>query len=60
MLVLSRRPQESVVINENIRVRIIKVVGTRVYLGIEAPRDVTVRRSELKPRENNSGHGQVG
>ena len=47
MLVLSRKPNESVVIAENIVVTVIEVRGDKVRLGIQAPRDVPVHRSEI-------------
>jgi carbon storage regulator len=47
MLVLSRKCGESVVVNGDIKLTIVKVSGSRVRLGIEAPSDVTVTRSEL-------------
>lgn len=50
MLVLSRRVGEEIVINDNIRVTVVAVKGDRVRLGIVAPRDVTVDRSEVHER----------
>jgi carbon storage regulator len=50
MLVLSRRPGEEIVINGNIRLRVVEVDGNRVRLGVEAPLDVTVDRSEVHDR----------
>lgn len=50
MLVLSRRVGEEIVINDNIRVTVVAVKGDRVRLGIIAPRDVTVDRSEVHER----------
>ncbi|MBR0225620.1 MAG: carbon storage regulator CsrA [Thermoguttaceae bacterium] len=47
MLVLSRKKNESVFVNGNIRVVIVDVRGDKVQLGIEAPNDVTVYRSEV-------------
>ena len=47
MLVLSRKRSESVVIDENIVVTVIEVRGDKVRLGIQAPRDVPVHRSEI-------------
>lgn len=47
MLVLSRKRSESVVIDENIVVTVIEVRGDKVRLGIQAPRDVPVHRSEV-------------
>jgi carbon storage regulator len=50
MLVLSRRVGEEIIINDNIRVTVVAVKGDRVRLGIVAPRDVTVDRSEVHER----------
>jgi carbon storage regulator len=47
MLVLSRKTDQSIVIGENIVVRVLRVRGGKVRLGIEAPRDVSVHRSEV-------------
>jgi carbon storage regulator CsrA len=47
MLVLSRKEDESVVIDGGIRVTVLEVKGSRVRLGIEAPQDVPICRSEL-------------
>jgi carbon storage regulator len=47
MLVLSRKKYETIVIDGNIRVTVVKIVGNRIQLGIEAPREVPIRRSEL-------------
>ena len=48
MLVLSRKPGEQVVIGDNIRLTVVEVRGNRVKIGIEAPADVGVFRSELR------------
>ena len=50
MLVLSRRVGEEIIINDNVRVTVVAVKGDRVRLGIVAPRDVTVDRSEVHER----------
>ncbi len=47
MLVLSRKKNESVVINDDITVVIVDIHGDRVRLGIEAPKDVPVHRKEV-------------
>jgi carbon storage regulator len=47
MLVLSRKRNESVVIAENIVITVVEVRGDKVRLGIQAPRDVPVHRSEI-------------
>lgn len=47
MLVLTRRINESIVINENVSVLVVEVRGDRVRLGIQAPKDVNVHRKEV-------------
>ena len=47
MLVLSRRIGESIVIGNHVTVTILEIRGDHVRLGIDAPRDVTVHRSEV-------------
>lgn len=47
MLVLSRKRNESVVIDDNIVVTVVEVRGDKVRLGIQAPRDVPIHRSEI-------------
>lgn len=47
MLVLSRKLNEDIVINDDIVVRIVDIRGDKVRLGIEAPRDVPVHRREV-------------
>ena len=48
MLVLSRKSDESIVIDGEIKITIVEIRGSRVRLGVEAPKDVGVRRSELE------------
>jgi len=47
MLVLSRRPGEEVMIGEDIRLTVVSVAGNHVRLGITAPDQVPILRSEL-------------
>lgn len=47
MLVLSRRLGESIVIGNEVVVRVIEVRGDQVKLGIEAPRSVQIHREEV-------------
>lgn len=47
MLVLSRNVGESIVIGEDVVVTVLMVSGATVRLGIEAPRDIVVHRSEV-------------
>lgn len=46
-LVLSRKRKETIVINDDIVITVVKIQGGTVRLGIDAPREITVRRSEL-------------
>ena len=48
MLVLSRKENESIVIDGRIKVTVVEIKGGKIRLGIEAPQDVPVLRSELK------------
>ena len=56
MLVLTRRRDESIVIDGHIVVRVLKVSGGQVRLGIEAPRDVSVVRTEVLERQEHPQH----
>lgn len=47
MLILSRKLNESIVIDGRIVVRIMRVDGDIVKVGIEAPKDVPVHRQEV-------------
>jgi len=47
MLVLSRKKNETFIINDNITVTVIEIRGDKVRLGIEAPKNVTVHRREV-------------
>lgn len=47
MLVLSRKKNESIVINNDIVITVVEVRGDKVRLGIVAPRDVAVHREEV-------------
>lgn len=49
MLVLSRRPEESIRIGDNITVKVLRVDRGRVRLGIDAPPDIPILRAELQP-----------
>lgn len=47
MLVLTRKPDQQIQIGENIRITIVRVKGQSVRIGIEAPREIHVMRTEL-------------
>lgn len=48
MLVLSRAEAESILIGDDIRIKVIRVGGDKVRLGIEAPRELHIVREELR------------
>lgn len=47
MLVLSRKKNESIIINDDITVTIVEIRGDKVRLGVEAPKEVPVHRNEV-------------
>lgn len=47
MLVLSRKEGDSITIGQNIFIKIVAVEGDRVRLGIDAPKEIRIFRSEL-------------
>ena len=47
MLVLSRKKNESIVINDDITITVIEIRGDKVRLGVEAPKEVPVHRREV-------------
>jgi carbon storage regulator len=47
MLVLTRKANQSIMIGDNIEVSVLSVLGEKVRLGIQAPRDVPVFRKEV-------------
>jgi len=51
MLVLSRRTGQRLVIDDKITVTLLEVRKGRVQLGIEAPREIAVRRAELAAKK---------
>lgn len=55
MLVLSRKLNESIVINQNIKITVVEVRGDKVRLGIEAPKDVPVHRQEVQDAIERNG-----
>ena len=56
MLVLSRKLGQTIQIGDDVRVTILHLAGGRVRLGIEAPLDVPVHRSELRAKIDNEAH----
>ena len=47
MLALSRKKDEAIVINNNVEIKIIEIMGDQVKLGISAPKSVPIYRKEV-------------
>lgn len=50
MLVLSRKENEAIIIDDQIEILVVKVQGDKVRLGISAPAHVPIHRAELADR----------
>lgn len=59
MLVLTRKSNQSIMIGDDIEVSVLAIMGEKVRIGIQAPRDVPVFRREvyLEIQEEASGEG---
>lgn len=53
MLVLSRKEGQRIQIGDDVWITVLKVKGNRVSIGIEAPNEVSIRRCELTPEQEN-------
>ncbi len=53
MLVLTRKENESIVIGNNIEIKIIKTENGKVKIGIEAPKNVEINRKEVYEKIQN-------
>jgi len=58
MLVLTRKPGESIVIGSDIVVKVLEAGPGKVRIGIEAPRNVHVLRGELHKNSEDSDYEQ--
>ncbi len=50
MLILTRRPGESLYVGENIRITVLGLQGKQVKIGLDVPNDMTVYREEVYKR----------
>jgi carbon storage regulator len=57
MLVLTRSINQSVIIGDNLIVKVLSIRGNQVRLGFEAPKDVSIYRNEIWERIHT---GQIG
>lgn len=47
MLVLTRKEEESIIIDDQIEIKVVKIAGNQVRIGIEAPEEVEIHRREV-------------
>ncbi|MFO7776383.1 MAG: carbon storage regulator CsrA [Candidatus Hydrogenedentota bacterium] len=47
MLILTRKPEESIMIGDDVEVKVLDIHDNKVRLGISAPKDVVVHRREV-------------
>lgn len=52
MLVLTRQVDEKIQINGGITITVVRIIGGKVRIGIDAPKDVRILRSELVQAED--------
>ena len=50
MLIMTRRPGESLYLGENIRITVLGIQGRQVKLGLDVPKETTVYREEVYKR----------
>jgi carbon storage regulator len=62
MLILTRRPVETIYIGDEVTVTVLGVVGNQVRFGIEAPRHIVIDRAEIHERKKRAAlaHGNPG
>lgn len=59
MLVLTRKENESIIVDDRIEILVVKVQGDKVRIGINAPTDVPIHRAELAQRIASDNAGQA-
>ena len=60
MLVLTRKPGQSIMIGDGVEVQVLSVGGEKVRLGITAPRDVSIFRNEVYDRIESENADSTG
>jgi carbon storage regulator len=58
MLVLGRKTDESLIVGTDIVITILGIEGDRVKVGINAPKHITILRSEVRDRQLRAGGEQ--
>jgi carbon storage regulator len=59
MLVLTRKKHQSIMVGDSIEISILDVVGDKVRIGIDAPREVSVYRKEVFIEINGPAEGAI-
>lgn len=59
MLILTRNQNESIIINDDIKITVISDRHGQVKLGIEAPEDIKIWREEIYERLEGRGSGKI-
>lgn len=59
MLILTRRPVETIYIGDEVKVTVLGVVGNQVRFGIEAPRHIVIDRAEIHERKKRAALGNT-
>jgi carbon storage regulator len=60
MLVLTRKPGQSIMIGDGVEVQVLSVAGEKVRLGITAPREVSIFRNEVYDRIESEASADSG
>ncbi len=62
MLVLTRKKDQAIVINDNIEITVLDIQGDQVRIGINAPRSVSIHRKEvyLEIQQENKKASEIG
>lgn len=62
MLVLTRKKDQTIIINDNIEISILEIQGDQVRLGINAPRNISIHRKEvfLEIQQENKKASETG
>lgn len=47
MLALTRKKNEAIIIDDNIEIKVLEIIGDKVKLGISAPKEVSIYREEI-------------
>lgn len=59
MLILTRKSGETITIGDNIQIRVLGIKGGQVRIGIDAPREVSVNREEVRARVQAEGDAAI-